>query len=76
MSTQSKETDHLCNLARGEHFVRSYTNNDQGGKVVSNERTSQFMHLDKSHDRWVGQIERRAAELVGLEAAFVEPLQL
>jgi hypothetical protein len=50
--------------------------NDEGGETYSELRTSTYMYLSKSQDRWARSVELRAADLVGVPQANVEPLQV
>jgi len=57
-------------------FKASYTDTDTGDKVISEERTSTFFYVQKFGDSKVRAIEARAAEMIGLPAENVEPLQV
>ena len=59
-----------------KRFKRSFTDDDQGNKILTENRTSTFTFLRKFQDSTVRSIERRAAEFVGLPPANVEPLQI
>jgi hypothetical protein len=67
--------DGICTNCRNS-FRSSFTENSDNEEVVSEERTSQFVHLHKSEDRIVRGIEQKAADLVGLSPVCVEPLQI
>jgi prolyl 4-hydroxylase len=45
-------------------------------QVISEFRTSNFIHLSKGQDSIVRRIEAKAADLVGMAQSFVEPLQI
>lgn len=57
-------------------FKGSYTESEDNELVLSEERTSRFIHLTKGQDRVVRAIEQRAADYVGLSSQNVEPLQI
>lgn len=57
-------------------FQASFTGTDNDDEVISEERTSKFVHLSKSQDKYVRGIEQKAADLVGLSPVNVEPLQI
>lgn len=57
-------------------FQASFTGTDNDDEVISEERTSKFVHLSKSQDKYVRCVEHKAAELVGLSQVNVEPLQI
>ena len=59
-----------------DQFQESFTENEEGKKVISEERTSTYIFLEKGHDVITRNIESRAADLVSLGADFVEPLQI
>jgi len=67
---------HLDRLLTPARFVKSYTDAEDGRKVVDEDRTSTFTHLGKSQDTHIRQIESRAATLIGMPADMVEPLQV
>lgn len=46
-------------------FQASFTGTDNDDEVISEERTSKFVHLSKSQDKYVRGIEQKAADLVG-----------
>jgi hypothetical protein len=45
-------------------------------KVISDERTSRFIYLSKCQDLTVRNVERKAAEFIGVSSTTVEPLQV
>ena len=53
----------------GPKFKASFTDTDNDVEVISEERTSKFIHLSKSQDKYVRGIEQRAADLVGITAS-------
>ena len=59
-------------------FARSYTDDGSVGsdKTYNDNRTSTFMWLQKAGDTTLRNIERRAAEIVGLPSFNVEPFQI
>lgn len=57
-------------------FKSSFTEDDNNIEIVSEERTSTYIHLTKSQDKVIRDVERRAGELVGVSSDFVEPLQI
>ena len=73
----ARELDHLDDLltARRAAFKRSHTDSSDGS-YVGEERTSVSLPLPKSADGVIRAIEARAADLVGLPADHVEPLQV
>jgi hypothetical protein len=73
----ARELDHLDDLitARRAAFKHSHTDASDG-KYVGEERTSISLPLPKSADATIRAIESRAADLVGLPADHVEPLQV
>ena len=70
------EIQHLDRLVTPARFAKSYTDADDGKKVVDDYRTSTFVHLGKSCDAQIRQIETRAATMVGMAPDNVEPLQV
>ena len=70
------EIEHLDGLVTPARFAKSYTDADDGKKVVDDYRTSTFVHLGKSCDAHIRQIESRAATMVGMAPDYVEPLQV
>ncbi len=70
------EIQHLDGLVTPARFAKSYTDADDGKKVVDDYRTSTFVHLGKSCDAHIRQIESRAATIVGMAPDYVEPLQV
>lgn len=48
------------------HFQSSFTGTDDDDEVISEERTSEFIHLSKGQDKFVRGIEQKAACLVGM----------
>eukprot|EP00466_Bigelowiella_natans_P013366 jgi/Bigna1/136549/aug1.34_g11257 len=71
-----KEICHLGKFADGSTFKRSYTDTENGEKVVSSERTSCFTWLAKQQDSVIQRIEARAGEILGYSDINVEPFQL
>ena len=57
-------------------FKSSFTEDENNEEVISEFRTSNFIHLSKAQDTIVRRIEAKAAELVGMTEIFVEPLQI
>lgn len=51
----------------GPKFKNSFTGTDNDEEVVSEERTSKFISLSKSQDKFVRGIEQKSAGLVGEE---------
>jgi hypothetical protein len=49
----------------GPKFKNSFTGTDEDHEVISEERTSKFIHLSKSQDKFVRSIEQKASGLVG-----------
>jgi hypothetical protein len=73
------EVGHLGGIIDGtveRDFKASFTDATDGSRVLSEERTSRNLFLGKAQDAVVRGIERRAAELVGMTAERVEPLQI
>jgi hypothetical protein len=75
-----KENDikHLDNILtqHSTKFRNSFTENDNNEEIISQERTSTFIHLTKGQDSILRGIELRASTLVSMSSEFVEPLQL
>jgi prolyl 4-hydroxylase len=75
-----REVDHLLLLlqqrSRERQMKRSYMNDSQGLRVVSDYRTSHFTWLGKQQDAIVRSIEERAAGLLSVATDYLEPLQL
>ena len=57
-------------------FKASYTDTADGTKIISDERTSRFIHIGKSQNQHIRHIEQRLSELVGMHVLNVEPLQI
>ena len=57
-------------------FRNSFTESSNSKKLVSDERTSTFVHLLKAQDATIRRIENRAADLLGVSADVIEPLQI
>ena len=72
----ANELAYFDKVCSNQEFTRSFTENEENEHVVSTERTSNYIHLEKSQDRVVRAIEQRAADLVGLHGQCVEPLQI
>lgn len=74
----ARELDHLDERITSERrrFKRSHTDGREGDGLVVDERTSISLALPKAADATLRAIEGRAAELVGLPADHVEPLQV
>ena len=70
------EVQHFSRICGQATFNRSYTDDDDGNRVVSEERTSTFFWLPKAGDAQSRAVEARAAELLGLVAHNTEPLQI
>jgi hypothetical protein len=73
-----RELDHFDELitARRAAFKHSHTDSSSGEQLVVEERTSISLPLPKALDAVIRAIESRAADLVGLPADHVEPLQV
>ena len=68
--------DTICTQHKHQ-FQSSFTEDDDDLKeVISEDRTSTYIHLTKSQDRVVRAVEQRASELVGMSSENVEPLQI
>lgn len=67
--------DKVCTL-HGKAFKTSFTEDEGKNEVVSEERTSSYIHLTKGQHTLIRSVERRAADLVGLTSQSVEPLQI
>jgi hypothetical protein len=72
------ETDihHLDGLLTPARFSQSYTDTEDGKKIIDDYRTSTFVHLNKSGDSHIRNIEGRAANMIGMPPDMVEPLQV
>jgi hypothetical protein len=57
-------------------FKASFTEGEDCSKLVSEERTSTFIHIEKGKNAAIRRIESKAAELIGMTGEFVEPLQI
>jgi hypothetical protein len=67
--------DQLC-TDKQFAFHSSFTEADCNERVISDERTSTFIHLTKGCDATIRSVERRAADLIGVGSEYVEPLQI
>lgn len=67
--------DQICTQHKNR-FQNSFTEDDDLKEVISEERTSTYIHLSKAQDRVSRAIEQRASELVGMSMENVEPLQI
>lgn len=74
----ARELDHFDDLitARRAAFRHSHTDGAEGEGVIVEERTSISLPLPKASDAVLRSIEARAADLIGLPADHVEPLQV
>ena len=70
------EMQHLDSLITPATFAKSYTDAEDGTKVVDDYRTSTFVHLAKACDTYIRNIESRAANMIGMPPDMVEPLQV
>lgn len=57
-------------------FENSFTENEAGDAVISEERTSTYKWFGKAANKTVCLIEKKAADFVGLSVDHVEPLQV
>jgi hypothetical protein len=57
-------------------FEHSFTENESGDAVISEERTSTYKWFGKAASKSVCLIEKKAADFVGLSVDHVEPLQV
>lgn len=67
--------DEYCRKNIGR-FEKSFTQDEFGAEVISNERTSRYLWFGKQQNRYISLIEKKAADTVGLSIEHVEPLQL
>ena len=67
--------DNIC-TKYSDQFDTSFTEGHSKKTIISNQRTSRFIYLNKGQDRLVRGLEERAANLVGLHTLNVEPLQI
>jgi hypothetical protein len=67
--------DKVCTI-HTKKFRASFTEGENHETLISNERTSKYIHLSKGQDSHVRSIERRASDLMGLQTCNVEPLQI
>jgi hypothetical protein len=74
-STEITWFDRICTQYSNQ-FKSSFTENESNEEIISEERTSTYIHLSKSQDRVVRNVEQKAAELVGMTSDYVEPLQI
>ncbi len=74
----SKDIDHFDCLCTqyGAKFGSSFVEDEENNEVLSELRTSKFIHLSKAQDPVIRRIEQRAAELIGITQELVEPLQI
>jgi prolyl 4-hydroxylase len=74
----NKEIEHFDMICTqyDKKFSSSFTEDENNQEVLSEFRTSNFIHLTKGQDSVIRRIETRAAELVGMSNQMVEPLQI
>ena len=72
----SADINDLHNEIRGRRFRRSSMKDRWGRKVVCPRRTSRTIMLPKSQSEVTRRIEARAAAIVGVSVANIEPLQI
>ena len=76
----SYEIDHLDNIITSKlnSFQLSFTDNDNLSKlkIISTNRTSEYIYLSKMFDKTIRNIEYRVSDYVGLSSQYVEPLQI
>eukprot|EP01038_Epipyxis_sp_PR26KG_P005126 gene5126-7142_t len=70
-----KYFDALC-TANQSKFKKSFTDSLNEDKVISSERTSNYLSISKGQDRVIRKLEQRASDLVGLHTQNVEPFQI
>jgi hypothetical protein len=58
------------------NFEGSFTEDGDGKRHYSKDRTSKFLSLQKSHDKTFISIEEKVANFVGIHSARVEPIQV
>lgn len=58
------------------NFLSSYTEDEDGNRVLDERRTSTFVWFQKRGSNILKQVERRAAEMVGTHPNNVEPFQI
>lgn len=63
-------------LNNSKAFRHSFTEDASGGKIVSDERTSSYSSFLKQENKIISELEKRAADIVGLSVDNVEPLQM
>jgi len=74
----NKELAHLTTLCNqySHEFEPSFTEDHHHLEHVTDYRTSHYIHLSKGQDQYIRNIERKAANLIGLKYEQVEPLQI
>lgn len=75
---KASELKHLDTLLtqHNDKFSKSFTENESNEEILSSERTSTFLYLNKAQDPVARAIESRAANMIGMTSEFVEPLQI
>jgi hypothetical protein len=67
--------DNYC-ANRKECFERSFTEDQYGKEVISIERTSRYKWFTKSENKFISEIEKKAADVIDMFVDHVEPLQV
>jgi prolyl 4-hydroxylase len=59
-----------------QSFKHSFTENEQNEELLTEHRTSTYIHLTKGQDQTIRSIERKLSNLVGLPTESIEPFQI
>jgi hypothetical protein len=74
-TTEFNYIDNIC-TQNIKLFKKSFTESEDSEVVISTERTSTFLFLNKGEDKFIRSIEQRASDIVGLSSQNVEPIQI
>lgn len=74
-STQINYFNHIITLSN-DKFKVSYTEDSNYNPLLSDDRTSTYLHINKSSDRIIRSIESKCAEIIGLSTVNIEPMQI
>jgi hypothetical protein len=66
--------DTICKSRK--KFAHSFTENEHGVEVISEERTSTYKWFTKRENKFISLLEKKAADFVGMSVDNVEPLQM
>ena len=68
--------NYIWEMEKNQAFRKSFIEKGTNNRSFDESRTSQFVHFEKCQNKRIADIEKRAAELVGMSIECVEPLQL